>query len=466
MLNHQQKTINYKQKNGQAAMTAVIFLIFIMLSMLGAVTFTSLSVAKGAERSFRSRTSFFASEAGIDDAVYRFKRGKNVSGSFTLLLNGAVSTTTINTPLPSQKEIISSSNFNESFRALKSILSTGFGTSFVYGVQVGAGGLEMENTSKIIGSVYSNGHILGGNSPSITGDAFAAGTSRIDGMTVNGSARAGLIINSTVGVNATSSTDVQSVTIGKNAYANNIINSTIGQNAYFWTSISGSSVGGSQFPSTPIPSVLPAAQMPIPDSQIDTWESDATSGGIISSPCPYQPANGVILGPIQINCDVIIEGTKIVTMNGIIWIKGNFKIKNSAQLKLASSFGTKSGILIVDNPSNRLTSSQISVENSSKIIGSGSPGSYILAISRNNSAEFGGGTKAIDVQNSANAPIYYAPHGSIHIENNANLKEATAYKLEIENSATVTYESGIANANFSSGPSGGWSISEWKEVIQ
>jgi hypothetical protein len=54
------KYLNIEIKSGQAAMTAVIFLLFIMLSLLGALTFTSLSIAKGAERNFRSHTSFFA----------------------------------------------------------------------------------------------------------------------------------------------------------------------------------------------------------------------------------------------------------------------------------------------------------------------------------------------------------------------------------------------------------------------
>jgi hypothetical protein len=87
-----------------------------------------------------------------------------------------------------------------------------------------------------------------------------------------------------------------------------------------------------------------------------------------------------------------------------------------------------------------------------------------MVVSRNNSAEGGGGTDAIEVQNTSSAPIYYAPHGSVEIHNSAALKEVTAYKLEIRNSATVTYDSGLANVNFSSGPAGGYEIIHWKEV--
>ncbi len=453
-----------KQKQGQAALIAVMLMLAIMISAIFGASSLALRQAKVAEASTRARNAYFAAEAGVEDAVYRLKRGKNVTASFSLTINGATATTTVATPIPSRKEISSSGNFGGALRGAKSILITSSDVAFTYGVQVGNGGLEMENTSQVIGSVYSNGDIVGNNSPVSTGDAFAAGVSKIEHMTVNGSARAHLITDATVGINATSSGDISSVTVGRHAYANRIIDSTIGQNAYYQTSISGSSVGGSQFPATPAPAQLPTVPMPISDSALDSWEADAAAGGTISSPCPYQPANGASIGPVKITCDVIIDGTKIVTMTGPLWITGNFDIKNTAQLKLASSFGAESGILVVDNPSNRTTSSKISVQNSAQILGSGTAGSYMMVVSRNNSAESGGDEDAIEIKNSSNAPIYYAPHGSLSIENSAALKEATAYKLEIKNSATVTYESGLMNVNFSSGPSGGWSIQEWREI--
>ncbi|KKT14873.1 MAG: hypothetical protein UV94_C0006G0037 [Parcubacteria group bacterium GW2011_GWC1_43_30] len=74
------------------------------------------------------------------------------------------------------------------------------------------------------------------------------------------------------------------------------------------------------------------------------------------------------------------------------------------------------------------------------------------------------GSDAIKTSNSSAAAILYAGEGQIEISNSAALKEITAYKLEINNSATVTYESGLANSNFSSGPGGGYEILSWKEI--
>jgi hypothetical protein len=51
----------------------------------------------------------------------------------------------------------------------------------------------------------------------------------------------------------------------------------------------------------------------------------------------------------------------------------------------------------------------------------------------------------------------------IRLNNGANVTEVVANKLSLENNAIVTYEQGLINSNFSSGPSGGWSIDKWKE---
>jgi len=36
--------------------------------------------------------------------------------------------------------------------------------------------------------------------------------------------------------------------------------------------------------------------------------------------------------------------------------------------------------------------------------------------------------------------------------------------IDLNNNVIITYDSGLADLNFSSGPSGGWNISSWQEV--
>ena len=97
-------------------------------------------------------------------------------------------------------------------------------------------------------------------------------------------------------------------------------------------------------------------------------------------------------------------------------------------------------------------------------MGSGSGGSYIIFISQNNSSELGGNETAIFPQNNATNSVLYAAHGEILLQNNAGLKEATAYLIHMKNNAVLLYETGLEEVVFSSGPGGGYDIASWKEV--
>ena len=71
---------------------------------------------------------------------------------------------------------------------------------------------------------------------------------------------------------------------------------------------------------------------------------------------------------------------------------------------------------------------------------------------------------AISLKNNSDGAIFYASAGTLDVEQTASAKQITGYKVELENNAAITYESGLQSVNFSSGPSAGWKISSWKEV--
>jgi hypothetical protein len=64
----------------------------------------------------------------------------------------------------------------------------------------------------------------------------------------------------------------------------------------------------------------------------------------------------------------------------------------------------------------------------------------------------------------SDASVYYASKGKVKIKNKGDVKEVTGYMLEIMENADVSYQTGLANADFTSGPGGGWSISGWNEI--
>lgn len=454
------------QKGGYAALVTTLITIAASLITIGGLNFFSLQEVNINRNFTKSVESHYVSEAGTEDALYRIVTGKQIASSETLAV-GQGMTTILITNVGGQLTIRSEGKRENLQQNLEARIDTNqTSANFNYGVQIGNGGLTMDNNTFINGGVFSSGHMVGASNATITGDAFAAGPSRIDTMIVNGNARANLIRTSVVDGTASSTTGVIDAVVGVNAYAANLQTSVISRDAYYLTRDLGTLILGQGFPGTPAPPDLAAINMPIPDSQLDQWESEAMAGGTHPGPCPltYGTGDTVTLGPKKIDCDLTIQGSAQITIAGPLWVKGNLTIKNSAQVTLASSFGAQSGVIMVDDPANRTTSSKISVENSATISGSGTAGSYLLLVSRNNSAEGGGDEKAITLKNTGASSIYYAPHGFTSVQNNANVKEITAWKLEIKNSATVTYELSLRNVQFGSGPSGGYDVKYWKEV--
>jgi hypothetical protein len=78
----------------------------------------------------------------------------------------------------------------------------------------------------------------------------------------------------------------------------------------------------------------------------------------------------------------------------------------------------------------------------------------VMAISMHRDQLFAAAT--VNVLNNLSACVIYSPYGIVEISNNAALKEVTAQKLILRENTSVTYESGLANVNFTTGPGGAW----------
>lgn len=411
-------------------MVAVIFFLLISLAVIFGAAGPVMKEMKISQDLLVSKKSYFLAESGVEDLIYRIEKGMKYDNNETLTI-GSDSTAISVSGLSEGKEIISAANASGIVRKVKTSLTTGSAVSFHYGVQVGDGGLVMQNNSLVSGNIYSNGPVRGYNSNLIKGDAVSAGQ--------NGFAD---------GIHATSS-----------VYSHTISNSTVDKDAYY-VNISNTAVGGSFYPGS---SDKPTSTLPISDDLIETWKNDA-SVSVINSPCPYVVDSNISLGPVKINCDLEIKGSAIITLLGPVWVAGDFKISNTAVVKIDSSLGKKSVAIVADNPANRLTSSKAILSNSVIFQNSGIKGSYILVVSQNRSAEAGGSEEAIEIKNSVSGDLLlYSGHGTISLENSVAIKEVTAYKIELKNSANVIYETGLTDLLFESGPQGGYSVADWKE---
>ncbi len=429
-------------------MISVIFFMLIgLIIVLGATTpvIRQIQIVRGLEL---SRQSYFAAEAGSEDAYYRVKNNLTISFPETLATGGATSVTSLTTTGVNEQEILAEGNASNYIRRVVKDIVLGDGFSFNFGVQAGVGGLYfLSNGSSILGNVYANGIVQGNSSTPnnynpIVGSVVAAGPT-------------GSISN----IHATST-----------MYAHTIDHVTIDGDAYYaaTSTLTNATVSGIKHPGS---ADQPVIAFPITDALVGQWEGDA------SVPTPAVCTNGtytissdITIGPKKIPCNLVISGNgTTVTVAGAIWITGNITLDGTGgtgiQMRVADSVGDKTVPVIADNTSSQTTSSQISASGNSNFYGStGNADSYVMLISMNKSAEQGGSNVAINVINGAAGNVLtYAPHGKIQLQNNVSLREVTAYNLTLDNNTQVIYSIGLAQPLFTSGPGGTWKVKKWKE---
>lgn len=443
--------MNRRNQNIRSQGAALLIFVFFFLMASAVLT---IGIGRGVYRDYDSYRvhesgirSFFAGEAGIEDAIYRHRDGRGYSNTETFSFMGATVSTT-RTLIVDSYRIVSLGDVHNAKRSSEAYITVGDGASFNFGLQSGNGGITLSNSSSVIGNVFSNGTVQGAGSAIVRGDVISAGSSGL--------------INS---IHATGS-----------AWAHTIQSSTIDTDAYYQT-ITGSVVSGGACVNAhchPGSTDQATATMPIPDSMIEDWKVGIETSGTLIASSSAQCSSGTyiidtdtVLGNVKIGCNVELKkkgsGTTI-TFTGPVWIEGNLLFSQGPTIVASSSLGTRSVQVIVDKENNHATGSTISVNQSTNFI-SGNALSYIVLISMNTSAEGGGTTKAIDLAQSSNGKLLvYAPHGLIDMGNNISLKEVTAHQIEISNGAQVIYESGLMSLLFTGGPGGGYTITSWEEI--
>lgn len=435
---------NNRQKKSGAAL-----MIFVILFMVGSLILT-LGIGRTVYTDLvryhtlvRSKESYFASQSGAEDVIYRLRNTLTVNSPEVLTLGGAVATTTVDL-VANIFEITTEAVETESVRVSYIELLSGNGASFNYGIQTGNGGFSMSNNSSVIGNVFSNGTVVGQGSATVYGDVISAGPGGLlDGVTATGT-----------------------------VYAHTITDSTIGGDAFYQLIDTDTTVAGTKYPSYPD---IDPEPLPVSDAMVADWQQELVdSGSVIAATDPecssgtYVIDTAVTIGNLIIECNLVIDkkgsGTT-VTLDGNIWVQGNLSFTQGPRLEVDASLDNESVYVIVDNPADTETSSQVNIGQSTEFAGSGNPSSFIMLLSQNDSWENGGSEYAIDIGNSSNGKvILYASHGAINIGNSTALKEVTAYRVVISNGAAVTYESGLANLLFTGGPGGGFTVQDWREV--
>jgi hypothetical protein len=192
------------------------------------------------------------------------------------------------------------------------------------------------------------------------------------------------------------------------------------------------------------------ASTPVSNTDIQDWKTSAAAGGVYNG--NYNVGSLVTLGPKKIVGNLSVYGGGVLNLTGPLWVTGQIIISGGGSIRLDPSYGSNDGVVITDNT--------ISINSGGYARGSGVNGSYLMLVSLDNMSN----NYAISISGGSGSLIVYAPYGLISLTGGSSLKAATGYKMLIDGNSTVTYESGLRNNNFSSGPSGSWSIDGWKEV--
>jgi len=421
----------------QKGFTVFFITILIMVAMFEiiiTVTFLTFSEQKILENTSKSTIAYYIAEVGIEDALLRLIEAPGMSAiSYTINTEQGFVDVDISETVGGSRTIVSQGNASNRLRKIEVVYAINADSiSFHYGAQAGDGGIAMENNSVIHGNVFSNGTV-----------EAVTGTATIDNSVVI-TKSGNKIINLIIGTHGNVPPD--------EARVHTCEGSTINGNLYVSGGSSDCTINGGT--ETTIPNDIDPEGMPISDSQIDSWKNEAAMGEIELGDYTITGGDTESFGPKKITGNLILENNATLILTGNLWIVGNITINNGATIMLDADYGLMNGVVVADG--------KILVENGVILEGSGEEGSYIMLLTTNDSVLLT--DPAIYVKNNAQGAIFYASNGMIRLCNNINIREATGYKLYLDNNAEITYESGLINALFSSGPGGSWEVSKWEEI--
>jgi hypothetical protein len=448
----------FKNNSGQALVIITALIVIFLATSVAIINYLT-SNSRAARRLNELTQAVYLAEAGIEKAIFCLNHdvdadcggtaGINYTGESSVALNIGDFTTTV-VVNGDDRIITSTGQTNSGIEKIIRVIATAApettDISFIFGSQIGEGGLLMGANSLIegvggtFGNVHSDGNITCGANAAISGTAQVSGNgNKIDGCDI-GYDGDGNLVNDLA-----------------DAHAHTLRNCRVAHDVYHPTSGTLSacsyglgSLGGTLYDNSPLPDPIP---FPITSQMIQDWETEAAAGnGGVPIIGPYTTTDGETLGPVKIQGDLTVANGNTVFLGGVLWVEGDITIENLSSFSLLPSFGPNSSIVIADDPANQATKGILDIDNNAIIDGSGEPDSYIILISTNS------GSSAIDIKNNSNGAIYFAQNGTTRINNRAKAKEVVSYKVVLGNNAVLQYETGLQDANFATGPGGKWRI--------
>jgi len=444
-----------KFHSGQAALIIVFGLGMMGVLMALAFSFFGPRTIIRHKHLTDSLKAYYAAQSGIDELMIRLRSHHNFGDSWDMeyqLDSGAVFYATISGDL-NTKIATSTGIFKDFTRQIEvKVASSSSKISFLFAVQSGQGGFELERSTQVRGmdgkpgNIYSNGDILGESWSSgqtgskILGDAWAVG--KISGLAGD---------------------DTGGVYIAGNAQADELIRCSIDGNAQATIPPTDCSYGGD------FNIADPPQPMPTEPVDIDFWKQQAEQASVWLGDCIIDSKTGPSdcsgeakqLGPVKIEGNFIINSNSEFTLTGPVWVEGDLTINSNTDIHIDESLGSEGVVIVVDYPSDKFGRGKIETESNVDFFqtSSGGPAVFISTNTQDNCLS----SPAISVASNTSTVVFSAPDGCIFFRSNSFVRGVSAKKIHLSSNSIIEYDPRLATVILKTGL-GGWAVTGFKET--
>lgn len=444
--------LSINRSKGQASLVMILLIGFVAIT--SAIASSSLSVSNVLieDTVHISDQAWYAAWAGVDEIAYRLRSKQSFApnAQISLTLDGGATVSAIVQTVGSQATIRSTGFMSGIQKNLEVVLaSSSSKTSFMYAVQAGVGGIDLEGQTVVRGSNNQSGNIY--SNGAVRGKSTSSGNS---GSRVLGSVWA---VDYVGGLDSPSSGGVY---VQKNAWANSLSACRIGGDATAPQPPTNCPYSGTFTISTAPPAVSLASV----DAQY--WKNTAQAGGIWNGNCTVGSGNSLdctggtkIIGNKKIDGNMIIPSGTNLTVTGPLWITGNITIDSNNSIITSESVGKDFVVMVVSSPTDNLNFGRISTSSNVTFVRN-SQGSGLVVISENTSMNCS--SPSVKTSSNTATVVYIALSGCVYVNSNSVLSGIIANKIFVENNSIIQFDPNLAKAIVEPN-SGGWAVISVKE---
>ena len=444
------------KKRGQAVLMivfglgAVGVLVAVAFAKLGPRSILRQQILSDSEK------AYYASESGIEELMIRLRSHHNFGNEWDMsyeLDDGSVFYATISGDI-NTRVATSTGRFADFTRRLEvKVASSSSKTSFLFAVQSGSGGFELEGNTEIrgldgaAGNVYTNGDILGaslssGNSGSkVLGDIWAVG--KISGL--NGDSSGGVYISGT-------------------AAANELLRCEVVGDVEAPAPPGGGCNYGGSYVVIEAPVVLPMEAI-----DIDFWKQQAVGSSTFVGDCVISSSGGPTdcsgaekeLGSVKIEGDLLVNSNTDFTLTGPVWVEGDLTIESNVNIDVAESLGSEGVVMVVDYPSDQFGKGKIEVA-SNVNFSQTSEGGPAMLVTTNNEDDCSA-IPAVKAASNTESVVFSAPDGCVFFESNSLVRGVLAKKVHLSRNSVIEYDPRLATVILTTGL-GGWEVTGFREI--